>query len=326
VAEAPEDTAAADEAVRVHEGAEAVAAVLTTRITPIQCAIQMQDPDTTHAAIDCLHRHLAEVLASGDTHLLTVLDKDEDGWNYATCVRELARVATAEPANITAITCLGLIAFSGNPSFYRQVKELNVIPLDYEVWSGWVLGIRIWMDFCLWNHKSFVGGHQLQFRLNCEKDLTPDLITPLAEDSSTYVGIKTKFLQLLDVYGVMANGTPSFAEKDTSVVLETMLEKASIMASFAKLKLGAIQECETEMQDRLSKQMAETSATANFSDAQSHLERNRSDLERAKNNLQAAMVEQSNAKRTLEAHEEAIDVKRNELATKQARLLALRAQ
>lgn len=53
-------------------------------------------------------------------------------WDTAVIVESLAGLLRQQPANIVALTCIGLLAFCGDPLTFRHVKEQNVIPMDLQ--------------------------------------------------------------------------------------------------------------------------------------------------------------------------------------------------
>eukprot|EP00055_Hartaetosiga_balthica_P017209 m.113754 g.113754 ORF g.113754 m.113754 type:complete len:589 (+) comp9269_c0_seq7:39-1805(+) len=107
--------------------------------------------ETKFEALLLLYSFFTTLLVTeGKDGFKTVVEDDTHKAEVAKLPRALKSILDDSPGNSFAIAILGMLYFSGPESVVLTIEDLKVIPSDFEEWSGWLLGARLFFEFFAW--------------------------------------------------------------------------------------------------------------------------------------------------------------------------------
>eukprot|EP00049_Salpingoeca_infusionum_P014990 m.287327 g.287327 ORF g.287327 m.287327 type:complete len:585 (-) comp15788_c0_seq1:283-2037(-) len=221
------------------------------------------DPDTEDEGCLQLERYFCEVLGiEGETTFRRYLDTSFPSFSVDTVVPSLARILRRRPAQVNALSCLGMLSFSGHKNTYRAVRELNAIPDTVDEWTGHMAACRIVAEYRGWYASHEGSGAQTPFRSSAER-----MAVNVPEEMSQILQVQVragiqKCNEILSLHPV----GPDFG-RDLDIVTSKLLG-ILMMAPMHKRKLEQAQaEQELEKERRLA-ELTKESALSDLQKAQ----------------------------------------------------------
>eukprot|EP00056_Hartaetosiga_gracilis_P019240 m.13493 g.13493 ORF g.13493 m.13493 type:complete len:595 (-) comp7526_c0_seq1:2659-4443(-) len=94
--------------------------------------------------------HVTLFVSEGKEGFKNILNDSAHKTDVAKLPRTLMNILADSPGNVFALAVLGMLYFSGPEEVATTIRDLKLIPTDFEEWCGWLLGARLFFEFQSW--------------------------------------------------------------------------------------------------------------------------------------------------------------------------------